>query len=76
MIKGVEKSRLGLEKSFLQNYRSGLGLEILTKPGLGLVSVSKNVVSSNPVTCDPFQIPGCKKTFLGLADSFLGFVCQ
>ena len=63
LIKCVKKSHLGLEKSrnvtflvsvssrsrkiILQNSRSRLGLEILTKPGLGLVSVSKNVVSSN-----------------------------
>ena len=59
----IGQSRLGLEKMrnvtflvsvssrsrkiILQNSRSRLGLEILTKPGLGLVSVSKNVVSSN-----------------------------
>ena len=53
-------SRLGLEKSFygslglvsvskLRKIFLGLGLdlEISTKPGLGLVSVSPNVVSSN-----------------------------
>ena len=28
------------------------------------------------ITYDPFQIQGCKKTFLGIADSFSGFVCQ
>ena len=36
-------------KIILQNSRSRLGLEILTRLGLGLVSVSKYVVSSNPV---------------------------
>ena len=63
LIKCVKKSRLGLEKSrnvtflvsvsfqsrkiILQKSHSCLGLEFSTKPGLGLVSVSKNVVSSN-----------------------------
>ena len=45
----ISRSRLGLE--ILHNLGLGLvsGLEILTKPSLGLVSVSKKVVSSNPV---------------------------
>ena len=59
---GLEKSRNGSEflvsvssrsrKIILENSRSRLGLEILTKPGLGLVSVSKNVVSSNSASWD------------------------
>ena len=42
------RSRLGLGKSFYRVLGIISSLEILTKPSLGLVSVSKKVVSSNP----------------------------
>ena len=42
------RSRLGLENLTKCCSWSRLGLETLTRPGFGLVSVSKKVVSSNP----------------------------
>ena len=41
------RSRLGLENMNKLVLGLGIGLEILPKSGLSLVSVSKNVVSSN-----------------------------